>query len=88
MKIIDNFLTIKEQNLIHGIILSKEFGWRFKPYTTDESDFVSIKKNKHNLKIKDSGLFYHIFSLSKNLSQFIFLSSTNKSYIGLPNLRS
>ena len=61
MKIIDNFLTIKEQNLIHGIILSKEFGWRFKPYTTDESDFVSIKKNKHNLKIKDSGLFYHIF---------------------------
>ena len=61
MKIIDNFLTIKEQNLIHGIILSKEFGWRFKPYTTDESDFVSIKKNKHNLKIKDSSLFYHIF---------------------------
>ena len=68
MKIIDNFLSVKEQNLIEGILLGREFAWHFKPSTTDESDFVSVKTNKHNLKIKDSNLFYHIFYDGDNIS--------------------
>ena len=68
MKIIDNFLSIKEQNLIEGVLLGREFAWHFKPITTDESDFVSVKTNKHNLKIKDTNLFYHIFYDGDNIS--------------------
>ena len=72
IKIFDNFLSAKEQNIIEGILFGRRFAWHFKPSTVDESDFTSIKTNFKNLKIKDSNLFYHIFFDGENICSDFF----------------